>query len=149
MDLSPLLLGTAGATGRQSFAYYSGSELHAVRSGRWKLHFPHDYLTVDGPPGKGGKPAGFERMKPKAIEESGIRGIASRHGYRVERIGRSLFDLSADPGESRNVADEHPVVVKQLTGLADEFRRDLGDTLTGEKGSGLRPPGRDEAVPKR
>lgn len=147
VDLSPLLLGARGATGRPSFAYFSGSELHAVRSGRWKLHFPHEYLTVNGPPGKGGKPANHENMTPRAIEESGIRGIASRHGYRVETIGLSLFDLEADPGESRNVAAEHPDVVKQLATLAEGIRADLGDPLTGVKGSGLRAPGRDATVP--
>jgi arylsulfatase len=148
LDLSPLLLGEAGAKGRPTFAYYSGSELHAMREGRWKLHFPHEYLTVDGPPGKDGKPANHERIKPTAIEESGIRGIAARHGYKVERIGRALFDLTADPGETRDVAGEHPDVVKHLTDLADEVRRDLGDTLTGVKGTGLRSVGRDEAVKK-
>src|SRR5262249_15873344 len=90
LDLPPFLLGAKGAVGRPAFAYFSRSELHAVRKGRWKLHFPHDYLTVDGPAGTGGKPANHERMKPVAIEESGIRGIASRHGYRVAKIGRSL-----------------------------------------------------------
>jgi arylsulfatase len=148
VDLSPLLLGASGATGRQSFAYFSGSELHAVRAGRWKLHFPHEYLSVDGPPGKDGKPANHEKMKPNAIEESGIRGIASRHGYRVAKIELSLFDLTADPGESKNVADKHPEVVKQLAALGDEFRRDLGDALTGVKGIGLRAPGRDD-TPKK
>ncbi len=142
-DLSALLLGKDGATGRRSFAYYSGSELHAVRSVRWKLHVPHEYLTVDGPPGKDGKPANHEKMRPGAIEESGIRGIASRHGYRVETIGLSLFDLSADPGESKDVADEHPDVVERLVGLADESRRDLGDSLTGVAGNGSRAAGRD------
>jgi len=34
IDLSVLLLGAEGATGWPSFAYYSGSELHAVRAGR-------------------------------------------------------------------------------------------------------------------
>jgi arylsulfatase A len=145
IDLSPLLLGAAGAKGRKSFAYYSGSELHAVRSGRWKLHFPHDFLTVDGPPGKDGKPANFERMKPKAIEESGIRGIATRHGYRIGRIELSLFDLTDDPGETKNVAAENPAVVSELTALAKDFRRDLGDALLGAKGSGIRPPGRDDS----
>jgi arylsulfatase len=143
VDLSALLLGASDAAGRPSFAYFSGSELHAVRDGRWKLHLPHDYLTVDGTPGKGGKPANHEKMKPDAIEESGIRGIASRHGYRVEKIGLSLFDLSADPGERTDVSAANPEVVKKLSALADEFRRDLGDPLTGAKGTGLRPPGRD------
>jgi arylsulfatase len=149
VDLSPLLLGEKGATGRPSFAYFSGSELHAVRAGRWKLHVPHEYLTVDGPPGTGGKPANHAKMTPKAIEESGIRGIASRHGYRVEKIGLSLFDLNTDPGELKDMADAHPDVVKQLTALADEVRRDLGDPLTGVKGTGLRPAGRDESAAKR
>jgi arylsulfatase A-like enzyme len=141
VDLSPLLLGAAGAKGRESFAYYSGSELHAVRSGTWKLHLPHDYLTVDGPPGRDGKPANFAKMKPKGIEESGIRGIATRHGYRVAKIELALFDLAADPGETNDVAGMHPDVVKKLAALADEFRRDLGDALTGAKGNGLRAAG--------
>ena len=142
-DLSPLLLGEKGAAGRAEFAYYSGAELHAVRSGRWKLHVPHEYLTVDGTPGKDGKPANHEKMKPNAIEESGIRGIASRHGYRVMKLELSLYDLAADPGETKNVAGEHPEVVKELLKLADEFRRDLGDSLTNTRGAGQRPAGRD------
>ncbi|HUR55478.1 MAG TPA: sulfatase [Gemmataceae bacterium] len=148
IDMSPLLLGEKGAAGRRAFAYFSGSELHAVRSGKWKLHVPHQYLTVNGPPGRGGKPANHEKMKPEAIEQSGIRGIASRHGYRVEKIGLSLFDLDADPGEKTDVAAAHPDVVKRLNDLAAEFRRDLGDPHTGAKGTGLRPVGRDEPPKK-
>lgn len=141
VDLSPLLLGGKDAKERASFACYSGSELHAVRRGKWKLHVPHDYLTVDGPPGTNGKPANFGNMKPNPIEQSGIRGIASRHGYRVEKIELSLFDLSADPGEAKNVAAEHPEIVAELQQLIADFRRDLGDSLTQTKGSGLRPAG--------
>lgn len=141
VDLSQLLMGVPGAPERASFACYSGSELHAVRRGRWKLHVPHDYLTVDGPPGKNGKPANFANMQPNPIEQSGIRGIASRHGYRVERIELSLFDLVADPGETKNVAADHQAVVAELQELAAEYRRDLGDALTLVKGTGLRPAG--------
>jgi arylsulfatase len=143
IDLSSLMLGKDGAPGRPSFAYFSGSELHAVRAGKWKLHVPHEYIAVDGPAGKDGKPANFARMKPDAIEESGIRGIASRHGYRVEKIGLSLYDLSVDSGESKNVAGDHPNVVKDLTAFVDEVRRDLGDSLTKVKGAGVREPGRE------
>jgi hypothetical protein len=42
------------------------------------------------------------------------------------------------------VAAAHPDRVQNLTALVDEFRRDLGDPLTGVKGTGLRPVGRDE-----
>jgi arylsulfatase len=149
IDLSSLLIGDKNATGRPSFAYFSGSELHAIRSGKWKLHFPHEYLTVNGPPGKGGKPANYENMKPKAIEESGIRGIASRHGYRVEKMELSLIDLTTDPGEKKDVSAAHPDVVKRLTAMANELRQDLGDPLTGTKGTGLRSPGRDDTPPKK
>lgn len=141
VDRLPVLLGQQGAEGRPPSAYYSGGELQAVRSGRWKLHFPHDYLTVDGPPGSGGKPANFANMKPKAIEESGIQGIASRHGYTVARIGLSLFDLSNDPGESHDVSAEHPEQVAALSAMADRFRDDLGDSGKGMIGRGVRPSG--------
>ncbi len=141
-DYSAVLLNEPGAKGRSTFAYYNGSELHAVRKGKWKLHFAHDYLTVDGPAGKDGKPANHEKMKPKSIQESGIQGIASRHGYKVAKLPLSLFNLEADPGEAKNVAKDNPEVVKELLTLGEEFRRDLGDTLTKTEGSGLRPVGK-------
>jgi arylsulfatase len=46
LDLTPLLRGVEGAEGRDTFFFYSGDELHAVHQGRWKLHLPHEYLTV-------------------------------------------------------------------------------------------------------
>lgn len=148
VDLSAVLLGEKGAKGRESFAYFSGNELHAMRAGKWKLHFPHEYLTVNGLPGTDGKPANHANMQPDAIEESGIRGIASRHGYKVANIGLSLFDLSADPAEAADLSARHPDVVKRLTTLADEVRNDLGDPLTKTVGSGGRPVGRDDPRPK-
>jgi arylsulfatase A-like enzyme len=147
-DLSRLLHGKPGAVGRESFAYFSGSELHAVRMGQWKLHFPHDYLSVDGSPGQDGKPANHANMKPNAIEESGIRGIASRHGYKVEKIGLSLFDLANDPAEQRNVLAANPEIVKRLTTFADTIRQDLGDPMTKVTGTGLRQAGHDVPNPK-
>ena len=141
LDLAPLLMGAEGAKGRSTFAYYSGAELHAVRRANWKLHLPHDYLTVNGPPGVGGRPANYANMKPNAIEESGVRGIASRHGYMVAKLELSLFDLASDPGERTDVAGQHPEVVAELTALAAEFRADLGDSITQQAGSGLRPIG--------
>jgi arylsulfatase len=137
-DLSGVLLGSTGAKARDTFLYYSGRELHAVRKGRWKLHLAHDYLTVDGPPGHDGKPANFANMKPNAIEESGVRGIASRHGYKVEKLAQSLFDLVNDPGERNDRAAPHPAVVKELLALAEEARRDLGDALVNARGANTR-----------
>lgn len=145
LDVWPILSGQPGArTPHESLLFYSGDELQAIRSGNWKLHFAHDYLTVAGSPGKGGKPANFENMKPKSIEESGIRGIASRHGYDVRHIEQSLFNLKDDPGESRDVSKQHPEVVRRLESLAENARADLGDSLTNRKGSGTRAVGRVE-----
>lgn len=130
------------AVNERTYAFYSGSELHALRRGKWKLHLPHPYLTVDGEPGRNGKPAGFGRLQPKSIEQSGLAGIASRHGYRIEQQDLALYDLQQDVSESTNIAANHPEVVRQLIAVADQFRDDLGDTLTGRKGNALRPAGR-------
>lgn len=148
LDLRGLLLGEPGGRGREEFWYYSGDELHAVRQGYWKLHVPHDYLTVAAEPGRDGKPSNFANMKPLGIEQSGIRGIASRHGYRVEPIGLSLFNLESDPGETKNVADQHPEVVTRLMAAVERARADLGDSLTGRKGPGVRPCGNIKAITK-
>ena len=85
-DVRPLLFGEAGRKGRDEFWYYSGDELHAVRQGDWKLHLPHEYLTVAG---RTRARAASRRTSPtssrESIEQSGIRGIASRHGYASRR----------------------------------------------------------------
>ena len=98
---------------------YYGSQLQAVRSGKWKLHFPHGYRTMAGKPG-------------------GKDGIPT--AYSQDKIGLALFDLEADIGETTDVADKHPEVVKRLQALGDEMREELGDS--GKKGSGVRPAGR-------
>lgn len=142
IDLSSILLGESGAKGRETFVYYSGNELHAVRLGQWKLHLPHEYLTVNGPPGTDGKPANYLKMKPESIEQSGIRGIASRHGYKVATLDFSLFHLERDPGESKNLAADNPKIVAKMRAIAEGYRKDLGDAITETKGTGLREPGR-------
>jgi arylsulfatase A-like enzyme len=139
-----LLLGEPGArTSREFLFFYSGTELHAVRSGAWKLHFPHSYLTVAAEPGRGGKPSNWGRLAPRSITQSGVEGIASRHGYRVEHLELSLFNLTDDPGETRNVATENPEIVRRLSAAADGIRRELGDALQNIRGTGLREAGFD------
>ncbi len=141
-SILPLLLGRADAKApREALYIYAGEELQAIRAGAFKLHLPHEYLTVAGPPGRNGKPANYENMKPLAITESGIRGIASRHGYGVGAIGLSLYDLRSDAGESRDVASQHPEIVRRLQNEAEKARAELGDALTKRRGAGLRPAG--------
>ncbi len=103
------------------FFYFRSGELRGVRQGRWKLHLPHTFASMDG-------------------GEEGKDGIPGRYNYR--EFGPALFDLLNDPGESRDVAGQHPDVVQRLTQLAERGRTELGDALTGSTGSDVRPPGR-------
>ncbi len=122
-DIAPLMFGQPDAQSphRGFCCYYANGQLQAIRDRRWKLHFPHQYQTMDGQP----------------VGSDGTPGP-----YRREKIGLALYDLKSDIGETSNVADHHPEVVARLQGLADEARRDLGDTLTETGGTGIRPPGR-------
>ncbi len=125
-DASALVLAIPGATSpQQSYCfYYHRNDLEAIRSGRWKLHFPHKYRSMDGRErGSGGTPGRYDNNRTTGLE---------------------LYDLATDIGESRNVADAHPEVVKRLSELADAMRRDLGDNLTGIEPTGQREPGRIE-----
>jgi len=139
-DIAPILFGERGAASpHEAYLFYAGDELHALRSGDWKLHLPHEYLTVNGLPGTAGKPANFANMKPESMSVSGLRGIASRHGYRVEKTGLALFNLRDDPGETTNVAEQNPQVLERMRAIAERARHDLGDSLTNRKGQGVRP----------
>ena len=144
-DVWPVVAGRrAAASPHEAIYFYAGDELHAVRAGRWKLHLPHPYLAVAGEPGRDGKPSNYGKQAPKPITQSGIEGIASRHGYRVAQQPLALYDLSADVGETTDLAAANPEVVKRLTAYAERAREDLGDALTGRKGRNLRPPGKVE-----
>jgi arylsulfatase A-like enzyme len=144
VSAKPLLLGDAGARPiHDALVFYAGEELHAVRSGTFKLHFPHPYLTTAGEPGQGGKPSNWGKGTPRAITDSSMDAIASRHGQKVAHLDLMLIDLEADPGETTNVAAAHPEIVERLTRMGDAFRADLGDSLTGTKGSGRRAAGKE------
>jgi arylsulfatase A len=121
-DIWPLISGISGARSpHEAYYFYYGRELHAVRSGKWKLHCPHGYTTLSGRKGgTGGMPAKYDTVK----------------------IGESLFDLEKDPGESVDVKDANPEVVARLRELAAGIRKELGDSATKEIGSGVREPGR-------
>jgi len=143
-DRWPLLSGQPGAKPRDTFYYYAGDELQAVRSGPWKLHLPHEYLSPAEPRGRNGKPANFENLKPESMAMSGLRGIASRHGYLVKKIDQTLYNLDDDLGETTDVAARHPEVVQRLLKLAEEARAELGDSLTKRQGANVRPCGKWE-----
>ncbi len=121
-NIWPLVVGPPDTPSPQeAYYFYWGEHLQAVRMGRWKLHFPHQYRTLAGRPGgTGGQPAPYQNAQ----------------------IGLSLFDLQTDPGETTNLADKHPDIAAKIQTLADKMRAELGDSATGQKGAGRREPGR-------
>ena len=119
-SLLPLLRGETDESPHEALFFYWGRELQAVRSGDWKLHFPHGYRSLLSGGGRGGTPA----------------------DYVQERTDGGLYDLRRNPSETRDVAGAHPDVVARLETLADAARASLGDSRTGAKGSEVRPPGR-------
>lgn len=124
-DIAPLLLGEPGARSPHVALYfYYGGQLEAVRAGKWKLHLPHAYRSLQGEAGSGGIPG----------------------PYVQKNIELSLFDLDSDPGESTDVSGREPQVVEQLLALAEVARQDLGDTATGQLGANVRDPGRVHAA---
>ena len=64
------------------------------------------------------------------------------HVHKGDRPVRELYDLESDPGETINVYDSYPEVVRELTNRLQECREDIGDELTGTVGRNTRPVGR-------
>jgi arylsulfatase A len=64
------------------------------------------------------------------------------HVARDRSACRELYDLAADPGETSDVAPDHPEVVARLEAIAAEARRSLGDARLGVTGADVRPIGR-------
>lgn len=53
----------------------------------------------------------------------------------------ALYDLHADIGETKDLSDAYPTIVKRLSDLAQKCREDIGDAITGIKGKNVRPAG--------
>ncbi|MBT4819401.1 MAG: hypothetical protein HON70_27080, partial [Lentisphaerae bacterium] len=103
-DISGLLLdGEAAGPGERLFCYYFGAQLQAVRRGRWKLILPiSEYPEPPQSLWYLVSPELFQRQHrlfPKA----------------------ALYDLSADIGETDDLATAHPEIVRDLLQAAREF----------------------------
>jgi arylsulfatase A-like enzyme len=103
VDLWNFLREVPGATNPHEFYPFSTNKVfEGVFSGdgRWKLHLPHNYQTLEVA-GRDGKPG----------------------HYRTAQIGLSLFDMEKDPFETTDVIAEHPDVAARLQSLAEEHRK--------------------------
>jgi arylsulfatase A len=122
-DIRPLITGEEGAASpHESYWFYYGqNELQAVLSGGWKLVLPHQYRTLAGRAG-------------------GQDGLPVAYGS--ARSGVELYHVAEDPGETENLAGERPAEVERLMKQVEAARADLGDSLSGRGGAGLRAAGR-------
>lgn len=112
-DIRSLILGEPNTRSPYDVLYYyHADQLQAVRTGPWKLFLPLKHFT--------------------------------RHPHfpRGEAASTLLFHVVDDVGSTRNVAGEHPDVVRRLMALAERAWKDLGDA--GRRGSGQRQPGQIE-----
>lgn len=120
VSMLPLLEDPDAAPVRDALClYYQDNSLEAVTDGTYKLIFPHDYLAY-GTPGDDGMPG---EMIPRRVEE------------------KELYDMRRDPGERCNVLSQHPEIAEKLEAVAERYRAELGDDLTGCEGTGRRKPG--------
>jgi putative membrane-bound dehydrogenase-like protein len=117
-DITPLLYGQADAKSpHDAYYYYHQDQLQAVRSGPWKM-----FLSID-------VAAGHPHF---------------RKGKQPETL---LFNVVDDIACEQNVAAGHPQIIAQLTQVADQARKDLGDK--GKAGAGQRKPGKIAGKPQQ
>jgi len=102
------------------YYYYGRNNLEAVRKHQWKLVLEHPYNSYEGVlPGN-----------------DGFSGP-----YRRDTSEYALYDLRRDPGERYDVKELYPDVVNELEIIVEQARADLGDDLTGRRGSRIREAG--------
>jgi arylsulfatase A len=80
------------------YAFSNNTNFEGVMGGdgKWKLHLPHQYRTLDSA-GSGGFPGRYAMMK----------------------IDTALFNMETDPYETTNVLKEHPRVAAELIRMAE------------------------------
>lgn len=105
-DIIDILKGTTTKSPHEFIYYYNGTNLQAVRKGKWKLHLPR---TIADQP-----------FWSKVANSNQDKGFITLDDY-------VLFNLDVDLGEKINVADQHPEVLKMLKEQAQVIREELGD----------------------
>lgn len=125
-NILPILENEPGATSPyDAFFYYHGTELHAVRSGDWKL-----------------------RVSLPLRHEDIYRSFENRDTMLAE----ALYHLPTDPGEQKNLlprnkrhekrlTDERRAIIANLRKLLDDARADLGDSIHDIAATDIRPLG--------
>ena len=92
-----LITGT-GKNPQEAYYFYWGTNLHAIRKGKWSLHLPHSYRSLQNKPGNDGIPGKYIQKRTKT----------------------ALFDLSKDIGQKNNISKEYPEIVDSLKKLGEK-----------------------------
>ncbi|KQC31827.1 arylsulfatase [Flagellimonas eckloniae] len=105
-NILDILKGKTSESPHEFTYYYNGTNLQAIRKGKWKLHLPR---TVSD------QPFWSKTGHPKVD-----KGFITLEDY-------VLFNLEDDLAEKVNVVVKHPEVVALLKKQADIIRAELGD----------------------
>ena len=95
ISILPALLGKAEKPAREATVHHSINGSFSIRRGQWKLEFCPDS-------------GGWSEPRPGEAKKLGLPRI-------------QLYDLTADIGERKNVQDQYPEVVKELTELLEDY----------------------------
>ena len=103
----PIISGKQTRSPHQFLYYYNGTNLQAIREGKWKLHLPR--TAKDQP--------FWSKKKDKT------KGFVTLDSNR-------LYNLQKDRGEKEDLASQKPEVMKRLLDQAEKIRNELGDVRT-------------------
>lgn len=93
-DVWPIIAGIDGAENPHAFyAFSNQNDLQAVitADGHWKLHLPHRY---------------------RHVQQAGSDGMPGKYENFDQPL--ALYDLSTDPNETTDVAQQHPDIAERL-----------------------------------
>jgi arylsulfatase A len=118
-NITPLMVGESPSPHESIPYYYADGQLQAIRNERWKLVFPHQYRSIAGQMVRSdGNPIEYKNRKVETLE---------------------LYDLERDVSESINVIESNAEQTALLKAFAEQWRMELGDSLTGKRGNAIRP----------
>jgi uncharacterized sulfatase len=129
-DILPLLQDPQATSPHEAVFGMQGKFLATIRAGQWKLH-----VRSPGPPMFGQLSA---EEKQSWIDPRGPDGVTLLAPYEQPKPDQypgllqgdppsamMLFDLEADRGEQRNVADQHPDIVADLLARFERVKAEM------------------------
>jgi uncharacterized sulfatase len=124
-DIMPMLTSEKPSP-HEAIYSMAGNQLQRVRSGAWSLVVAPQRVEEKWDPARVWKDPnttdGVTILAPcEQYTPADYPGLL--FGDPVEQIG--LFNIDKDPGEQRNVAQQHPDIVERLTQLARQIRAEM------------------------